>query len=150
MDRFEIDQLLFNLDRIKGYARAENQCEDNEQLAADCENLSNSVQLISRAANEYIVFDALPENGFFMFLDIMAVYTGDMVKQIENQKQIKPDPIVMFRLFLLYKDFLLDLYEDLKCERNSKKSDLPNEPSGLSLMQRARCFRSIHVYRVLK
>lgn len=151
MEQFKIDQLLSNLDLIKEHCLRNEQCEANEHLAADCDELRKSVQTINKMANEFIYFDALQENGFFAFLAIKTAYTNEMMRQLKNEKRIKTDLIELFKGMFLYRDFLMDLYEELKSEESRfEKSEVTNQITRPNLMQRAYCMRSKHVYKQLK
>lgn len=151
MEQFKIDQLLSNFDLIKEHCLRKEQCEANEHLAADCDELRKSAQTINKMANEFIYFDALQENGFFVFLAILTAYTDVMVRQLKTEKQIKTDLIEMLKAMLLYRNFLMDLYEELKSEESSfGKSEVTNETSRPRLMQRAYRMRSKHAYKQLK
>lgn len=144
VEPFKMEQLLSNLNHIKRFCSDQKQnAKANEQLAGDCDKLIGVADRIYKMADEFIVFEKLPQNGFFTFLDIATAYTDQIVKQINEEQRVDADLQRMFSGLFLYGEFLPEICEELKSEQNEAHD-------GPSLMQRANCMRSRHIYRAVK
>ena len=131
MDRFKLNKLFSNCDFIKNFCLSK-KCEENAKLIECCDKLIKSARLVDEIANDYILFEDVPENGFILFLRVITSFSDQIVNQIKNKNKIDPDILRLAKLIFLYDEWLMDIYGRLKKEAN----DSSNEKNNQNLMVR--------------
>lgn len=113
------NQLLANLEYIGRFCR-NNDSALNRKLFADCEQLVESAKCISKISNEF-VFEGVHESGFTQFLRVLTAYTDQMVGQIKAKNKLDRDILRLFKLILGYRDWVLEIHEELKKDTTSSR-----------------------------
>lgn len=121
-DQSKLDQLISHCDFIVEHcssAGSSVRADVGKQLASDCKQLVDSAKLIDTIAVEY-KFEDLSTNGFAVYLQLVSAYT-ELIGQQIKRNELNFELVKMFKLIFLYRDGLLQIYEDLKKERQNGK-----------------------------
>ena len=143
---FTIDQMLAHCERIRGFC-AENDCEANRQLLENTEKLLKSARFMHKIAPEFF-FERLPQNGFVTYLRIASAYIAKVSAQIEKQNKVDPDLLKLFALLFDCEAWLVDLVDELKSEKESRK--LTSCSNDQHIIGRKFCLVSKHIYNLSK
>lgn len=143
--RTEFDQLFLDCEYVKRHFSEKND-EESQRRFKQIDRVLEICELVNEAADEFVIFEELPMNGFRVFPAIMGVFVKEAARQIKANKQMDPELLSAIRGLFLYGDFMLKLRDRLKSEQNCPTF---NEPRP-SLMQRDSLASLLHIYRVLK
>lgn len=101
MEKFKIDKLLTNCERVKDHSSKF----DNEWskfLIENCDELIEISKFIDSVAYKYTFNERMPINGFVSSLKILTAYTDLLVDQIDKRNKIDLDLTKLFKLINSY------------------------------------------------
>lgn len=116
---FKFEQLISNREIIKKYVQ-------NGQSFGNFNELFDSIEYINQIAHELRYFDNLPFNGFYYFLRVLNIYFELVINQIETGNEIDSNLIKLSDLVVFHKNWLIEIYEVLKNEKQTDSRSLNN------------------------
>lgn len=146
---FTLDQMLAECELIRAFC-SESDCAANGLkilLLEDSEKLLKLAKFIHKVAPEFF-FEGLPQNGFVTFLRIATAYIAKIASQIEENNEVDPELLKIFKLLFDCEAWLVELYHDLKSEKESRTA--VDRSAEQHLIKRELCFGSKHVHNLVK